>query len=472
MKTVNNTSICMSATSLIQKTVIDQKIFFNTGETRSLVFRFEQLRKLRCMIEENESDIMTALSKDMGKPRAEAFTSEIGMLLEEIKYTWKHLKGWVKPKTCKTMVFHMPASSYSIPEPYGVVCIIGPWNYPFQLLISPLIGALAAGNCAILKPSELSRHSATLLEILIRKYFEPSSVAVITGGAEISSELLKQNFDYLFFTGSSKIGKKVLEAAAQNLIPCTLELGGKNPCIVDTDKNIQQTAKRIAWGKFFNAGQTCVAPDYVIVRNEITELLTEELKAAIESFYHNNKQDYARIINKQHFDRIISLFEGGSIIHGGKFERNELWIEPTIVNQVTWTDEIMKEEIFGPVLPIISYNAIEELIPILIKEQKPLALYIFSNNKKTIDMILHHVSAGTVCVNGTMSQMISFTLPFGGIGESGMGKYHGHHSFSTFSHEKAVLKKHPRIGINAVFPPYTRSVSFIKKTIRLLFKHL
>jgi aldehyde dehydrogenase (NAD+) len=307
----------MSATSLIQKTVLDQKTFFKTGETRSLVFRFEQLRKLRCMIEENESDIMTALSKDMGKPQVEAFTSEIGMLLEEIKYTEKHLKGWIKPKTCKTMVFHMPARSYSIPEPYGVVCIIGPWNYPFQLLISPLIGALAAGNCAILKPSELSKHSSSLIETLIRKYFEPSSVAVITGGAEISSELLKQKIDYIFFTGSSQIGKKVLNIAAQNLIPCTLELGGKNPCIVDSDKNIQQTAKRIAWGKFFNAGQTCVAPDYVIVRNEIKEILTEELKAAVESFYHKNRQEYARIINKQHFDRIISLFEEGSIVHGG-----------------------------------------------------------------------------------------------------------------------------------------------------------
>ena len=462
----------LSATSLIMKTVLDQKKYFNTGETRSLNFRFEQLHKLRRMIEGNESDIMTALSQDMGKPQVEAYTSEIGMLLEEIKYTEKYLKSWVKPKNCKTMVFHMPARSYSIPEPYGVVCIIGPWNYPFQLLLSPLIGALAAGNCAILKPSELSIHSASLLETLIRKYFEPSIVAVITGGTEISSELVKQPVDYIFFTGSSQIGKKVLTAASQNLTPCTLELGGKNPCIVDTDKNIHQTAKRIAWGKFFNAGQTCVAPDYLIAREEINEILIEELKAAVESFYHHHKQDYAQIINKQHFDRIISLFDGRSIIHGGKYERNRLWIEPTIVNQVTWNDKIMKEEIFGPVLPIISYNAMEELIPILIEKPKPLALYIFSNNKKIIDMILHHVSAGSVCVNGTMSQMISFTLPFGGIGQSGMGKYHGYHSFCTFSHEKSVLKKHPSIGINAVFPPYTRPVSFIKKTIRLLFKHL
>ncbi len=457
----------------IKNILQNQKEFFRTGSTRSIDFRINQLERLSAMVEEYETAIIEALRKDMGKPPVEAYSSEIGFLRAEIRHAIKHVKRWAKSRPVKTMLFNMPASSSIVPEPYGVVCIIGPWNYPFQLVLSPLIGAIAAGNCALIKPSESAVHSAELIVGMIRNYFDEQYITAITGDVDLTSSLIHEPFDYIFFTGSTATGKKVLEAAASNLVPCTLELGGKNVCIVDKDTDIPKTAKRIIWGKFFNAGQTCVAPDYVVVSREIESRLKTELKQALISFYGKRRDDYARIINHRHFDRLTALTAGCHIIHGGAHDRETLWIEPTIVDTVSFSDSIMAEEIFGPVLPIIGFDELYELIQLLQEKPKPLALYVFSRNRKTVDTVADSLSAGTMCINGTFSQLISFTLPFGGVGSSGMGRYHGQYSFKTFSHEKAIVRKSFLFDMSVFYPPYNKaSFSFVKKIIRVLFKHV
>lgn len=449
-----------------------QKEFFKTGITGSLDFRFKQLARLRSMIEENENGIINALREDMGKPPIEAYASEIGMLIAEIDFALKHLKRWAKTQSVKTMFFHMPARSRIVNEPYGVVCIIGPWNYPFQLVLSPLIGAIAAGNCTIIKPSELCLKATALLSDMIEKYFEPRYIAVVKGDADIAFSLVRQPIDYIFFTGSSATGKKILEGAATNLTPCTLELGGKNVCIVDSDADIPKTAKRIAWGKFFNAGQTCVAPDYVMVSQDVEDQLKQELIRVLQSFYGDRTHDYARIINQRHFDRLMLLMDGSNIVYGGRNNRDTLWIEPTLIDNVSFADRIMSEEIFGPILPVIGFSGLDRLLSILQEKPKPLAIYVFSQNKHTIETVNKKLSAGTVCINGTFSQMISFTLPFGGVGMSGMGRCHGHYSFQTFTHEKAVLRKSLLFDSKIFYPPYKIPTSFVKKTMRFLFKHV
>lgn len=449
-----------------------QKKFFRTGATRSIDFRILQLERLHSMLEEHETAIIEALRRDMGKPPVEAYSSEIGMLLAEIRFVKKHLRRWSRPQSVRTMLFHMPASSSIIREPYGVVCIIGPWNYPFQLILSPLTGALAAGNCAVLKPSESAPYSTALLSEMIQKYFDEEYIAVITGNADDASVLVRQPLDYIFFTGSSTTGKKILEAAAANLVPCTLELGGKNVCIVDRNTDIPKTAKRIAWGKFFNAGQTCVAPDYVTVSRDVEDQLKRELINVLKSFYGDRSNDYARIINPYHFNRLLSLMENCHIAYGGKNNRDTLWIEPTLIDHVSFSDTVMSEEIFGPILPIISFDNLSDLLSTLQLKPKPLAMYVFSKNRHTIDRIIKTLSAGTVCINGTFSQMISFTLPFGGVGMSGMGRYHGFHSFQTFTHEKAVLRKSLLFDTRFMYPPYKVALSLIKKFMRVLFKHV
>ena len=449
-----------------------QKEFFATGVTRSLDYRLDRLDRLRSMIEENETAMMDALKDDLGKPHAEAYTSETGFLLAEIRFVKKHLKRWARPRKVRTMLFHQPAKSRIVREPYGVVCILGPWNYPFQLVLSPLIGAIAGGNCAILKPSELCVRSTALLADMIEDYFDPQYLTVVTGNADRAAELVRQPFDYIFFTGSTATGKKILKAAAANMTPCTLELGGKNVCIVARDADIPKTARRIAWGKFFNAGQTCAAPDHIMVSRDAEELLKRELKIVLDAFYGDRSRDYARIINTRHFDRVMSLIEGCNVIHGGSSDRDSLWIEPTLVDSVTFSDRIMEEEIFGPVLPIVGFDDLDELIAALHGRPKPLALYVFSRDRNVCDTVIERLSAGTVCVNGTFSQMISFTLPFGGVGESGMGRYHGRYSFDTFTHEKSVMYKSLLFDMSAAYPPYDTNISVIKKAMRVLFRHI
>ena len=449
-----------------------QKKFFQTGQTRVLSFRLLQLQKLQRMIEENEREIVAALKNDLQKPDLEAYSAEISFLLAEIRYVKKQIRKWAKPVSVKTMWLHFPAKSYILKEPYGVVGIIGPWNYPFQLVMSPLIGAITAGNCSIIKPSEVSQYTSELLCKLIRNYFQSECITVISGGVPETTEMLKLPLDYLFYTGNTHVGKIVMQAASQHLTPCTLELGGKNPCIVDEDIDLEKTAKRIVWGKFFNAGQTCIAPDYVLVHASMKPAFIKKIAEIIKKFYGEKPQDsadYARIINSNHFERLCGLMENSDIVCGGETNNGFKYIAPTIINNVSWDDNIMQEEIFGPLLPVLSFESFDDMIPLLQSKPKPLALYVFSRQRDNIKKVLYQLSSGSVCINGAFSQVVSFSLPFGGVGNSGMGRYHGKYSFDTFTHEKSVLQKSFLWENNRIYPPYTIPIKFFKRLVKLFF---
>jgi aldehyde dehydrogenase (NAD+) len=448
-----------------------QKAFFQTGQTLALSFRLLQLQTLQRIIEENEHEIVAALKKDLQKPDLEAYSAEISFLLAEIRYVKRYVRKWAKPVSVKTIRLHFPAKSYIVKEPYGVIGIIGPWNYPFQLLMSPLIGAIAAGNCSIIKPSEVSQHTSELLCKLIQNYFQSEYITVIAGGVPETTELLKLPFDYLFYTGNTHVGKVVMQAASQHLIPCTLELGGKNPCIVDEDIDLDKTAKRIVWGKFFNAGQTCIAPDYVLVHKSLKQTLVQKIIETIREFYGEKPEDspdFARIINKKHFERLCGLMKNGDIVYGGETNKDSKYIAPTMIDNVSWHDDIMQEEIFGPLLPILTFESFDGMIHRLQSKPKPLALYVFSRQKDRIKKVLHQLSSGSVCINGTFSQVVSFTLPFGGVGKSGMGRYHGKYSFETFTHEKSVLHKKFFWENTRIYPPYTIPLKYFKRLVKLL----
>ena len=452
-----------------------QKDFFNSGETRGISFRKNQLINLSAMIKENEDEILESLRLDMGKPKHEAYAGEIAYLLAEIDFVKKHLASWHKKIRVRTMLFHQPAKSYIRRIPFGVALIIGPWNYPIQLVLSPLIGAIAGGNCAIIKPSEDASHTSNLLYILISKYFDERTVAVIQGGPQTTDTLLRFPFNIIFFTGSVKVGRKIMRAAAENLTPCILELGGKNPCVVDKDTDISLASKRIVWGKWFNAGQTCVAPDYVLVHKAVKRKLLDSISSTITEMYGKEPEqsdDYARIVNERHFNRLKAMLRGGKISHGGTTNNKIRYIEPTVLDEVKWSHPIMQAEIFGPILPILTVESMEAAISLLKKKPAPLALYIFSKDNKRIDNIIESIAAGTVCINGTFSQMISFTLPFGGIGESGMGRYHGKHSFDAFTYSQAVMQKTIRWDNPLFYPPYQVSMKLFKSALTFLFKHI
>ncbi|MFZ1729540.1 MAG: aldehyde dehydrogenase family protein [Bacteroidota bacterium] len=451
-----------------------QKRFFASGATRSHEFRRSQLSQLERMLTEHEADIVEALKADLGKSATEAYASEIGFLLAEIHHVQKHLPKWMKPHRVKTMFMHAPASSRIISEPLGVAAIFGTWNYPFQIMLSPLIGALAAGNCALLKPSEISEHSAELLERLVAEYFNPDVVTVISGGPEVAQLILALPTNSIFFTGGAQVGRLVMQASAQHLIPCTLELGGKNPCIVDQDTDIRITAKRIAFAKFFNSGQTCIAPDYILVHESVRSELIAELCKALLEFYGADpaaSPDYGRIVSDRHFQRLVALLDRGRIVHGGEHDAAVRFIAPTIVDEVTWDDPIMQEEIFGPLLPVRSYRSIDDAVAQMKRHPTPLALYCFSRNRRVADEFISRISSGTVCINGALSQVASFTLPFGGVGSSGMGRYHGRHGFDTFSHSRAVLRRSFRFDSGKMYPPYETSMPFFKRMLSLLFRH-
>lgn len=451
-----------------------QREFFHSGATRDLRFRKKQLNTLQHMIQAHEGEIAEALYRDLRKPAVEAFAGEIAFLAAEARYCEKRLAKWAKPIRTKTMLFHKPARSVIMKDPYGIVCIIGPWNYPFQLVLSPLIGAIAAGNCAVIKPSETSRHTSELIETLIGKYFDSAYIAVVQGNSSDTQELLRLPFDYIFFTGGSETGRAVMQAAAANLTPCTLELGGKNPCIVTEDADIVKAAKRIVWGKFFNAGQTCAAPDYLLVRDTVKKSLIEAIRQTITDFYGENPQkspDFARIVNRTHFNRLTRLMENGDIVHGGMTHPETLYMAPTVIDNVSQSDSIMQEEIFGPLLPILTFASRDELIRLMQEQSKPLALYIFSKDHLFIDRVLRSVPSGSACVNGTFSQLISYTLPFGGVGTSGMGRYHGRYSFDTFTYEKSILYKSLLWDNGLFYPPYKTSLRVIKKALNMLLTH-
>ena len=446
-----------------------QRAFYATGETRDLSFRLRQLDRLHKTILHYEAEILEALKKDLNKPDFEGYMTEIGMVYEEIRFVRKHLRRWARPKQVRTSAAQFPAVSRIYPEPYGTVLIMAPWNYPFQLALEPFIGAIAAGNCAIIKPSEYSPNTSMVIEQMIREAFPASYAFVVQGGREINQSLLSEKFDFIFFTGSPAVGRIVMEEASHYLTPVCLELGGKSPCIVDETANLRLAAKRIVWGKFLNAGQTCVAPDYLMVQETVKDELIHYIKKYIHQFYGENpcmNSDYVRIVNAKHFCRLLSLMESGEIIHGGRFHKERLQIEPTILDHVSWNSPVMEEEIFGPILPVLVYHDLREAISDINRHPKPLALYLFTNNKKHEQYVLKNASYGGGCINDTIVHLATSHMPFGGVGESGMGSYHGKASFDTFSHRKGVLKKSNFLDIPLRYPPYRHSLSLLKKVMK------
>jgi aldehyde dehydrogenase (NAD+) len=454
------------------KRILDkQRNYFNTGATRALDFRMEKLSILKKSIQKNEKQIAEALWSDLHKSEFEAYETEIGIILDEINYVMKHLKAWSKTKKVRTPLTHFLSSSYIYSEPYGVSLIISPWNYPFQLLIAPLIGAIAAGNCAMLKPSENSPKTTEVIIKIIEESFTEEFVSVVEpyGGKESAEAILKEEFDYIFFTGSVPVGKIVMAAASKHLTPVTLELGGKSPCIVDKDADIKLAAKRIAWGKYLNAGQTCVAPDYIMVHESVKLQLLTEITRCIKEFFGENpadSKDFPRIINERQFDRLVGLLGKGNIITGGEYSKTEKYIAPTIIDNITWDDPIMLDEIFGPILPIMEFEDLEKVIKTVNSKPKPLALYFFSNNKKQQERIIKMVPYGGGCINDTIMHVASSYLPFGGVGASGMNAYHGKGSYDVFSHKKSVIKKSNLIDVKIRYAPYNDKIKLLKKLMK------
>lgn len=444
----------MTYAQLVEK----QNRFFATNKSRDLEFRKQALQKIQTILTENEAAFIEALQKDLGKPELEAVSTETSYLKGDVQDALKNLKSWARPKKISTPLVLQPAQSFIYSEPFGTTLIIAPWNYPLQLAISPLIGAIAAGNTVILKPSEVTVHTQKLLVDLISKNFPEEYIACIGGGLEESQALLEEKFDFIFFTGSTRVGRIVMQKAAKHLTPVCLELGGKSPCIVESDIDIPTAAKRIVWGKFMNAGQTCVAPDYLCINRKIADVFINELKKTVEAFYTNNalqSTSLARIVNEDHFTRLQNLIQKSEVLAGGKTDRAKLRIEPTLIGNMKWTDPIMEEEIFGPLLPIMIYDKIEDVLATIRARPKPLAFYLFTKNKNLQDEVARTMPFGGACFNDTIIHLANSDLPFGGVGESGIGGYHGRHSFECFSHKKSVLRKPFALDAAMRYPPYT-----------------
>ncbi len=429
----------------------------------------DQLRRLKSGIQAHEEEILNALKEDLNKAHFESYGTEVGLVLEEICYILKHLKDWAQPQKVRTPLTSFPAKSYIYPEPYGVTLIMSPWNYPFMLSLIPLIGALAAGNCAVLKPSAYSAHTSAILSMILRENFSEDYIAVIEGGREVNHALLEEKFDYIFFTGSVEVGKKVMHAAAEHLTPITLELGGKSPCIVDQDANLELAAKRIVWGKFLNAGQTCVAPDYLLVHRQVKENLISRMCQVIGDFYGENpleNPDLPKIINDKHFERLLGYLSSGRIRCGGTSHKEKRLIAPTLLDRVQWEEPVMQEEIFGPLLPILEFESLDEVIRLVNNRPKPLACYYFTQSKEKEEELIRRISFGGGCINDTVIHVASSHLPFGGVGESGMGGYHGKASFNTFSHRKSIIKQSLKSDIPVRYPPYKGKFYLLKKIMK------
>lgn len=455
----------------ISKKYEKQKKFFNSGTSKSIQYRINSLKKLKKNISLNENEIINALKSDLGKSETETFFSEIALIYIEINLALKNVKRWSKKRKISSSLINFLSSDYIIPEPYGVTLNISPWNYPFQLSISPLIGAVAAGNTVMLKPSEFSSKTSEIIKKIIENTFEKGHVDVILGGPEIGSKLLDFNWDYIFFTGSTNIGKIVAQKAAINLTPTTLELGGKNPCIVDETANLKVASKRIVFGKFLNCGQTCIAPDFILVHESVKKDFTEKIIERIKKIYNEdveNSENYSRIINKKHFSRLIKLLEKDKIIYGGKNNPNSNFIEPTLIDGSNFNSSLMKEEIFGPILPVVSYSNKDELKKILDNYKDPLAFYIFSNDKKFSNELIKRYSFGGAAVNDTISQIVNHRLPFGGIRNSGLGSYHGKQSFKTFSFYKPYIVKSNIFDLNAKYKIDSSSLMYklLKRVVK------
>lgn len=439
-----------------------QKQFFETGRTRDLAFRICQLQLLADAMRKNETVLEEALKKDLGKSAFESYATEIGFVLADIRYTIQNLQKWSAPKRVRTPLYLFPGKSKIQKEPYGSVLILGPYNYPVQLLAEPLVGAIAAGNCAVLKPSELTPHVSEAMYQIVHSTFKEEYIACVEGGVEVNQELLSQKFDYIFFTGSERVGRIVMKAAAENLTPVTLELGGKSPVIIEKTANIKEAARRIAWGKLMNAGQTCVAPDYVLVDESRKQQFLTEMKTAFSHLYGKEikkNPDFGRIVNERHMERLQKILEQDAkyLFCGGEADTLQCYIEPAILDLGKDQNAAsMQEELFGPILPVLSYHKLEDAVRFVNKRAKPLALYLFTKKRSAEKFVLERVSSGGVCVNDTISHLINPDLPFGGVGASGMGQYHGKYSFDTFTHEKSVFYKPADWNLPVCYPPFTK----------------
>ncbi|MBR3813945.1 MAG: aldehyde dehydrogenase [Spirochaetaceae bacterium] len=452
----------------IQTILEKQRNYFATGATLPISARISALKKLQSYIKEHEQEISDALAADLGKSKFEGYMCEIGLVLGEISYMIKHTKKFARNEKKLSCPANYVASSYIKKSPYGAVLIMSPWNYPFLLTIEPLVDAISAGNTVIAKPSAYSPNTTKVIEKLINECFAPEYVAIVTGGRAENTHLLEQKFDYIFFTGSQTVGREVMRKAAEKLIPVTLELGGKSPCIVDKTANIALAAKRIVWGKFLNCGQTCVAPDYILCHESVKEKLIAELKKQIEAQFGKaplENKAYGKIINQKHFDRVSSLIDKSKVVHGGATDAAAQRIEPTVMDNVTWEDAVMQQEIFGPVLPILAYKTEDEIFSTVNSRNKPLALYIFANDKKLAKKVLAQCAFGGGCINDTIVHLATNNMGFGGVGESGMGAYHGKIGFDTFSHKKSIVDKKTWIDVNLRYQPFTK----LKEAVMRIF---
>jgi aldehyde dehydrogenase (NAD+) len=446
-----------------------QQQFFAAGKTRKPEFRKEALKKLRAAILKHEDELYEALQKDLHKSPFESYASEIGFVLEELRFHLKKLRKWMRPKRVASPITSFPARSVLTYEPLGTVLIIAPWNYPFQLLMAPLIGAISAGNTAIVKPSEIAENTAGVMASLINSTFEKEYIHVVTGGVNVSQTLLQFKFDHIFFTGSPRVGKIVMQAAAKQMVPVTLELGGKSPCIVDETAPLSLTARRIIWGKLLNAGQTCIAPDYLLVHEKVKERLLDALKEAIQKAYGPDARkspDYPRIITPANVERLAVLIRDAKVVYGGAFDANERYFEPTLLDEVTPDMPVMQQEIFGPVLPVLTFRETDEIVRLVNSRPRPLALYVFSQNKAFRKKIVEEIPAGGVTVNDTLMHIVSNRLPFGGVGNSGMGQYHGFYSFQTFSNAKPVVKRGKWPDVPVRYAPYGKKLKILKYLMR------
>jgi len=450
--------------------ISSQREFFKSQKTKDLDYRLSLLRALKVEILANEQAVIGALNKDFKKSEFEGYLSEFGIVISELNFAIKNLKRWAKPKRIKSSLLTFPSKDYLYPEPFGTALIIAPWNYPFLLAMEPLIMAIAAGNTVVIKPSELTENTSKLITRIIKNVFPETIATSIQGGVEISTELLAQKWDYIFFTGSTHVGKIVAQAAAKHLTPVVLELGGKSPCIIDDSVNLKLVARRLVWGKLLNGGQTCIAPDYVIAKSNIKEDLIAVLKTEINKQYGENPEnslDFPRIVNKNNTKRLETLLQDSNIVFGGKINVNECYISPTLVDQPSLNSQLMQEEIFGPILPILTYNTEEDIEHIIWNLEKPLSLYVFSNKTSFIKSTIEKYSFGGGVINDLLIHFGNHRLPFGGVGASGMGKYHGKHGFNAFSNTKPIVKRGNWFDPSFRYAPYKGKMSLLK----LVFKY-
>ena len=456
---------------LLKEKINNQREYFSMGKTKDISFRLDKLKKLREVLKEEEDRVFKALEKDLKKSNFEAYITEVAMVYDDLNLHIKNIKKWSKKRRVKTPIVQFPAKSFVKLEPYGVVLIIGPFNYPFMLLMQPLIGAIAAGNTAILKASESAPETYKAVKYILEKVFEEEYVFCVNPekGKEVVEELLKERFDYIFFTGSATVGKIVMEAASKFLTPVTLELGGKSPCIVDKDCKVSLAAKRIIWGKLMNSGQTCVAPDYIYVHEEIEEEFIKALIEEIKSQFGEKplkSRDYSKMVNEREFNRVISYLDKSKLAFGGNYNKNTLQIEPTILKDVTWADKVMEREIFGPIIPILTFKNLDSVINIINSKEKPLSLYYFSEDKNKIEEVLEKTSSGGVTINDTLVHVSSSYLPFGGVGYSGMGEYHGKYSFDLFSNKKGVMHRKTFLDLKIRYAPFQNKLTIVKKIMK------